>query len=131
MAKKHRITSSPFTNTPKMFAKGMLNAISFWLSTNLYFDVSFGYTMMWEITGYLGGGLIAMALLPQIIKTWKTKSVEDISLLWTIVLMIGLLFYVVYAIKNTIIPLLIFASVEAVMTLILIIFKLVYSKANN
>jgi len=32
-----------------------------------------------EILGYIAGFLVATALAPQIIKTWKTKSAKDIS----------------------------------------------------
>lgn len=35
--------------------------------------------MDWEIVGYIGGFLIAVALTPQLIKTYKSKSTRDIS----------------------------------------------------
>lgn len=83
--------------------------------------------MAWDLIGYLGGFLIAVALTPQLIKIYKTKSTKDISYLWTLMLLAGLLLYVVFAVKNSIIPLMIFASVEAIMTVTLICFKIKYS----
>ncbi len=79
-----------------------------------------------EIIGYLAGFLVAFALSPQLIKTWKTKSTKDISILWTLILMSGLLLWVIYAIVNKITPLAIFATVELFMTTALCIFKLIY-----
>ena len=84
-----------------------------------------------ELVGYLGGFLIAISLLPQIIKSWKTKSVEDISLLWTVITLVGLLLYFVYAAENTVLPLMLFAGVESVMIIILIYFKVRYSKTRK
>ncbi len=78
-----------------------------------------------------GGALIAIALLPQLIKTWKTKSTKDISYLWTLMLLAGLLLYILFAIKNSIGPLMVFASVEAVMTITLICFKIKYDKIRK
>ena len=79
-----------------------------------------------KIIGYLAGFLIAIALSPQLIKIWRTKSTKDISILWTLMLMFGLLLWVVYAISNKILPLLIFASIEFLMTLSLFVMKLIY-----
>ena len=79
-----------------------------------------------EITGYLAGFLIAIALSPQLIKAWKTKSTKDISILWTLTLMIGLILWVVYSVANKIFPLLIFASIEFLMTFSLFILKIIY-----
>jgi MtN3 and saliva related transmembrane protein len=79
-----------------------------------------------EIVGFLAGLLVAVALAPQLIKSWKTKSVKDISIVWTLIFMAGLLLWVVYAVVNVIVPLAIFAFIEFSMTTTLFIFKLVY-----
>lgn len=79
-----------------------------------------------EIIGYLAGFLVAFALSPQLIKTWKTKSTKDISIHWTLILMTGLLLWVVYAVINKIIPLAVFASIEFSMATTLFIFKLIF-----
>ena len=79
-----------------------------------------------EIVGYIAGLLVATALAPQIIKTWKTKSAKDISTLWAIVLMSGLFLWIVYAIIQTIMPLAVFGIVEFCMAFSLLIFKFIY-----
>lgn len=79
-----------------------------------------------EIVGYLAGSLVAFALFPQLIRTWKTKSTKDISVLWTLILMAGLSLWATYAVVNKIAPLAIFATIEFSMATTLFIFKLIY-----
>ncbi len=79
-----------------------------------------------EILGYLGGGLVTISLLPQVIKSFKTKSTSDISIVYTLVLISGLALWVLYAALNTITPLLIAASIELAITISLFILKLIY-----
>lgn len=79
-----------------------------------------------EILGYLGGALVTMSLLPQVIKSFKTKSTKDISIIYTLILMTGLALWVLYAIFNSILPLLIFASIELLIAINLFVLKLIY-----
>lgn len=52
--------------------------------------------MLTEIIGSIGAALTTVALLPQVIKAWKTKKTEDISLLTTIILTIGVFLWIIY-----------------------------------
>ncbi|MCK4634274.1 MAG: PQ-loop repeat-containing protein [Candidatus Aenigmarchaeota archaeon] len=87
--------------------------------------------MVWETVGFLGGLLLALALVPQLLKTWKTKSAKDLSLLWTSIALMGLILYAVYAAKNAVIPLLIFSTIEAIMIATLIILKILYDRVKR
>ena len=79
-----------------------------------------------EIVGFLAGFLVAIALAPQLIKTWRTKSAKDISIIWTLILMVGLLLWIIYAIVNVIVPLAVFGFIEFSMAVTLFIFKLIH-----
>lgn len=79
-----------------------------------------------EIIGYIAGFFVAVSLSPQLIKTWRTKSTKDISILWTLVLMFGLFLWVIYGLANKILPIMIFASIEFLMALTLFAFKILY-----
>ena len=79
-----------------------------------------------EMLGFLGGALVTVSLLPQVIKSFKTKSTKDISIVYTLILMTGLALWISYAVLNDIIPLLIFASIELAVTASLFILKLIY-----
>lgn len=86
---------------------------------------------MLEMVGYLGGFLVAVSLSPQLIKTYKTKSAKDISLLWTSIILTGLILYAIYAAANNILPLLTFAIVESVMVITLMSMKISYDKKSR
>ncbi len=79
-----------------------------------------------QILGYLGGALVTISLLPQVIKSYRTKSTKDISIVYALILLVGLALWVLYAILNSIVPLTIFASIEFLITASLIILKLIY-----
>ncbi|MFZ2975134.1 MAG: PQ-loop domain-containing transporter [Candidatus Moraniibacteriota bacterium] len=81
-----------------------------------------------EIFGHIGAGIIASALIPQVIKSWKTKSTEDISLLWNSLLLVGLILFIIYGIGIKSLPIMIFTSIEATFTLSLLMLKLFYKK---
>lgn len=81
---------------------------------------------MLEVIGFIAGFLVSIALLPQVIKTFKSKSSKDISLCWTIILMSGLFLWILYAFIYWILPLFIFGLVEFLLVLILFISKFIY-----
>jgi S-adenosylmethionine/arginine decarboxylase-like enzyme/uncharacterized protein with PQ loop repeat len=49
-----------------------------------------------EIIGYVGGGVLAVALAPQLIKSCMTRSTEDISYMWQAIYIVGLWLNFVY-----------------------------------
>ena len=79
-----------------------------------------------ELLGYFGGILVTISLLPQVIKSYATKSTKDISIIYTLVLTLGLFLWILYAIFNHIVPLTIFASVEFLITITLLSLKIMY-----
>lgn len=79
-----------------------------------------------QLTGYISGFIIAVALTPQVIQAYKTKSTNDISLPWTIIFLLGLLLYQIYGIGIKEMPIIISNAIETVLVLLLIIAKLIY-----
>jgi len=54
--------------------------------------------MLWiDLFGYVAGILVVISLLPQAIKSWKTKKTRDISLLRYIIYVSGLILWIIYA----------------------------------
>lgn len=51
-----------------------------------------------DILGYIAGILVVISLLPQAIKSWKTKLTRDISLWRYIIYIIGLILWITYAV---------------------------------
>jgi MtN3 and saliva related transmembrane protein len=61
--------------------------------------------------GFLAGTLTTLAYLPQVIKSWRTKSADDISLGMFLLLVAGISVWVVYGILINSTPLVLFNSV--------------------
>ena len=51
---------------------------------------------IYEFFGYLGGLILTLCLVPQIMKTYKTKKADDISTVWEYLYFIGVTFYIIY-----------------------------------
>lgn len=51
-----------------------------------------------DFLGYIAGTLVVISLLPQTIKSWKTKSTKDLSLSRYVIYIAGLILWVTYAI---------------------------------
>ncbi len=66
-----------------------------------------------DILGIVAGILTTSGFVPQIIKTYKTKKVRDISLLMFILLLTGLLLWLIYGIIEKNIPIL-FTNITAI-----------------
>ncbi|MEI6061469.1 MAG: SemiSWEET transporter [Bacteroidota bacterium] len=51
-----------------------------------------------EVVGIIAGALSCTTFLPQVIKTWKSKSTQDVSLTMFIIASIGTALWLVYGI---------------------------------
>ena len=51
-----------------------------------------------EILGYVAGALLIISMVPQIVKSWKTKSTNDISLWRYIIYIVGVILWLGYGI---------------------------------
>ncbi len=79
-----------------------------------------------ELTGYLAGIIMVVALMPQIIKSWKTKSTKDISIGWNSIYIFGLILWIVYGIGIKSYPLTFTVIVETILAISLLILKFRY-----
>lgn len=50
-----------------------------------------------DVLGYIAGLLVVISLVPQAVKSWRTKLTRDISLWRYIIYSIGLVLWIVYA----------------------------------
>lgn len=83
-------------------------------------------TNIYEIIGLVAAILTTAAFVPQVYKTWKTKSVDDISLTMYSVLFMGLILWLVYGISINSLPIIIANSVTGILVLMVIAFKFKY-----
>ena len=65
-----------------------------------------------EILGYIAGALTTTSLLPQFVKSLKTKSTKDLSYGMILILFVGVFFWAIYGIYIGSMPVIIFISNE-------------------
>ena len=57
-----------------------------------------------DLFGFLAALLTTIAFLPQLYKTWQTKSADDVSLVMLILFLTGLICWIIYGLKINSIP---------------------------
>lgn len=83
---------------------------------------------MYEFIGLLAAILTTGAFVPQVYKTWKIKSADDISLTMYLVFFIGLVLWLIYGIHLNSLPMIFANSITGILALIVLYFKLTYKK---
>jgi MtN3 and saliva related transmembrane protein len=79
-----------------------------------------------NIIGYTAGFLTTAALLPQLLKTWKTKSAKDLSLGMLWIFNLGVIFWLTYGILSADRPLILWNTITMFMASLILIMKLKY-----
>ncbi len=83
--------------------------------------------MNWTtILGLIAGTLTTIAFIPQVIKTWKTKSADDVSLGMFLTLCSGIVLWIVYGISIHDIPLIVANGVTFILAFIILCMKIRY-----
>ena len=76
-----------------------------------------------DILGITAGCISAITFLPQVIKTWKTKSARDVSLLMFTFATLSVILWLVYGIILGNIPIIFTNSIVLLFSLIMLYFK--------
>jgi len=79
-----------------------------------------------EIIGLTAAVLTTAAYVPQVYKTWKTKSAGNISLTMYIAMFIGIILWLIYGIHLNSLAMIVANIVTAILTLIILVFKIRY-----
>ena len=77
-----------------------------------------------KILGLVAGSLTTISFLPQVIKTWQTRSAKDLSMVMFSVFCLGTLLWLTYGILIESSPIIIANAVTLVLSSILLFFKL-------
>ena len=78
--------------------------------------------------GFIAAALTTIAFLPQVIKTWRTKKAEDVSIVMLLMFITGLLFWIIYAIETNALPVLFANIITFMLNLTILTLKLIYGK---
>lgn len=79
-----------------------------------------------EVVGLVGAFLSSITFIPQVYKAWKSKSVGDLSLTMILIVFTSTIVWIVYGVSLTLWPVILCNSIMAVLTLLLIFFKLTF-----
>ena len=81
--------------------------------------------MNWvEVIGLTGAFLSSITFMPQVYKTWKTRSAGDLSLAMVLIVFTSTIVWLVYGIKLLLWPVILCNAVICVLSALLIYFKL-------
>lgn len=69
--------------------------------------------MNWEIIGFIAAALTSFGSVPQVIKSYRTKEMEDVAFWMVTIIFTGVVFWLIYGIAVRNWPL-IFANIFAV-----------------
>ena len=79
-----------------------------------------------EILGLVAAVLTTMAFLPQVYKTWKTKSTDSLSFPMLLIFELGVLCWLVYGLLIESIPIVLANFITAISGFLLLYFKIRY-----
>ncbi|MBX3101629.1 MAG: SemiSWEET transporter [Bacteroidetes bacterium] len=82
---------------------------------------------LFDLVGLLAASLTTLAFLPQVLKTYRSRQVRDLSLSMTLMLCLGVLLWLVYGIYKSDIPLVVANGSTLLLVLALLGMKLRWS----
>lgn len=77
-----------------------------------------------EIIGFIAGIFVASSLIPQTIKSWKTKSTSDISIAWMLINLTGQTLWIIYGFMISSYSLVIMSGITLALAVSLLILKI-------
>lgn len=84
--------------------------------------------MLIHILGFLAMVLSVGCLVPQIWKSYKDKSVEDLSLMMIILINLNTIIWVIYGILISAVAVYLCNLMMFILSIILLVFKFIYAK---
>ncbi len=81
-----------------------------------------------ESLGFVAGALVTCSIIPQLIRVVKLKSAREISMLFTALLLVGIITWLAYGITLGLAPVIIWNAIGAVLVAGLLYAKLKYGR---
>ena len=79
--------------------------------------------------GFVAGTLTTIAFLPQLERTWRTKSADDMSLAMLLTFTTGVFLWLLYGLYLMAWPIIVTNAVTFVLTLAILVLKLKYQSS--
>ena len=78
--------------------------------------------------GLVAGALVTGSMVPQLVRVFKLKSAHEISRLFTILLLVGMICWLAYGIYLRLTPVILWNAIGAVLVALLLYAKLKYGR---
>ena len=78
--------------------------------------------------GLIAGALVTCSLIPQLIRVFQLRSAREISLLFTTLLLLGIICWLIYGIYLNLTPVILWNAAGAVLVALLLYAKLKYGR---
>jgi MtN3 and saliva related transmembrane protein len=89
------------------------------------FSLTFAPTMNYiSILGFVAGVITSAGMIPQVVKTWRTKKVDEISLGMYSIYIVGFILWLTYGFLKKDYPILCTNSVSLLLSSLMVVFKL-------
>ncbi len=81
-----------------------------------------------DLFGFSAALLTTIAFLPQLYKTWRTKSADDVSLIMLILFLTGLICWIIYGLNINSIPILLANVITFIFNFSILVLKISFRK---
>jgi MtN3 and saliva related transmembrane protein len=99
----------------------------------IYINLLEAFSMEFNVITTLGivaGLLTTLAYLPQAIKTWKSRSADDLSWSMLIILSVGIVLWLIYGVWVRDLPIILANVVTFILTSVILVMKIRYKKVS-
>ena len=81
-----------------------------------------------ESLGFVAGALVTCSLIPQLIRVFRLRSAREISMLFTTLLLLGLILWLTYGVFFRLIPVILWNAMGIILVVVLLYAKLKYGR---
>ncbi|MBN2100098.1 MAG: hypothetical protein JW753_10935 [Dehalococcoidia bacterium] len=84
-----------------------------------------------DYVGFVAGAFVTFSLVPQTVRVFKLKSAREISLVFTTMLLVGILMWLAYGIYFRLVPVILWNAIGATLVATLMYAKLKYGRQDQ
>jgi MtN3 and saliva related transmembrane protein len=81
-----------------------------------------------ELLGFIGGALATCGFVPQVVRLYKLKSAREISLVFTLLFIVGMAFWLLYGIVFNLFSIILWNAISLLLGIAMLYAKLRYGK---
>lgn len=82
---------------------------------------------MADAIGLVASILLSVSVIPQVIKSWRTRKVEDISLVMIVMFIVGFTLWIAYGLLTRELPIVLLNAVSLASMAVTLVLKLKYA----